>query len=121
MHLSTTTVPCAPRMMLSLVYELVVQGTSKSMPECKNGNCGNQRGNGNAPAKVYVVGNVGTNPDSNIVTSTFLLKDRYASILFDTGANRSLVSTAFSSYIDLTTHSSFSPTIMMSNSGRENN
>ncbi|GKF53041.1 hypothetical protein Tco_0159951, partial [Tanacetum coccineum] len=26
------------------------------------------RGNGNAPAKVYVVGNAGTNPDSNVVT-----------------------------------------------------
>nr|GEY05754.1 putative reverse transcriptase domain-containing protein [Tanacetum cinerariifolium] len=28
----------------------------------------NQGGNGNAPAKVYVVGNAGTNPNSNIVT-----------------------------------------------------
>ncbi|GJW49924.1 putative reverse transcriptase domain-containing protein [Tanacetum coccineum] len=33
----------------------------------KNGNRGNQCGNGNAPAKVYVVGNAGTNPDSNVV------------------------------------------------------
>ncbi|GJY49812.1 reverse transcriptase domain-containing protein, partial [Tanacetum coccineum] len=31
----------------------------------KNGNCGNQCGNDNAPAKVYVVGNAGTNLDSN--------------------------------------------------------
>nr|GEZ93726.1 hypothetical protein [Tanacetum cinerariifolium] len=31
-------------------------------------NRGNQRGNGNAPTKVYVVGNAGTNPDSNVVT-----------------------------------------------------
>ncbi|GKF65495.1 putative reverse transcriptase domain-containing protein, partial [Tanacetum coccineum] len=41
-------------------------------------------GNGNALAKVYVVGNAGTNPDSNVVTGTFLLNNRYASILFDT-------------------------------------
>ncbi|GJX90253.1 putative reverse transcriptase domain-containing protein [Tanacetum coccineum] len=59
-------------------------------------------GNGNGPAKVYVVGNVGTNPDSNVVTGTFLLNNRYASILFDTSANRSFVSTAFSSLIDIT-------------------
>ncbi|GKC05557.1 putative reverse transcriptase domain-containing protein [Tanacetum coccineum] len=33
---------------------------------------------------------------------TFLLNNRYASILFDTGADRSFVSTAFSSQIDIT-------------------
>ncbi|GJV04108.1 putative reverse transcriptase domain-containing protein, partial [Tanacetum coccineum] len=58
--------------------------------------------NGNAPVKVYAVGHVGTNPDSNIVTGTFLLNNRYASILFDTGADRSFVSTAFNSQIDIT-------------------
>nr|GEX60020.1 hypothetical protein [Tanacetum cinerariifolium] len=42
-----------------------------------------------------------TNPSSNVVTSTFLLSNRYASILFDTGADRSFVSTAFSSLIDI--------------------
>nr|GFB67676.1 hypothetical protein [Tanacetum cinerariifolium] len=36
--------------------------------KAKNKNRSNQGGNGNAPAKVYVVGNAGTNPDSNIVT-----------------------------------------------------
>ncbi|GJV66837.1 putative reverse transcriptase domain-containing protein [Tanacetum coccineum] len=59
-------------------------------------------GNGNALAKVYVVGNVGTNPDSNVITGMFLLNNRYASILFDTGADRSFVSTTFSSLIDIT-------------------
>ncbi|GJY49135.1 putative reverse transcriptase domain-containing protein [Tanacetum coccineum] len=34
--------------------------------------------------------------------STFLLNNRYSSILFDTGADRSFVSTAFSSLIDIT-------------------
>ncbi|GJY95341.1 putative reverse transcriptase domain-containing protein, partial [Tanacetum coccineum] len=43
----------------------------------------------------------GTNPDSNIVTGTFLLNNRYASILFDTGADRTFVSTAFSSQMDI--------------------
>ncbi|GKC83335.1 putative reverse transcriptase domain-containing protein [Tanacetum coccineum] len=44
--------------------------------------------NGNAPAKVYAVGHVGTNPDSNVVKDTFLLNNRYASVLFDIGADR---------------------------------
>ncbi|GJV05075.1 putative reverse transcriptase domain-containing protein [Tanacetum coccineum] len=64
----------------------------RECPKLKNNNRGNQGGNGNAPAKVYVVGNAGTNPDSNIVTGTFLLNNRYAYILFDTGADRSFVS-----------------------------
>ncbi|GKC44163.1 reverse transcriptase domain-containing protein, partial [Tanacetum coccineum] len=50
-------------------YECGVQGHIKrDCPKLKNGNRGNQRGNGNALAKVYVVGNAGTNPDSNVVT-----------------------------------------------------
>nr|GEU34826.1 putative reverse transcriptase domain-containing protein [Tanacetum cinerariifolium] len=60
------------------------------------------RGNGNAPAKVYVVGNVGINPNSNVIMGTFFINNRYAAILFDTGADRSFVSTAFSSKIDIT-------------------
>ncbi|GJZ32549.1 putative reverse transcriptase domain-containing protein [Tanacetum coccineum] len=83
--------------------ECGVQGHfKKDYPKLKNGNRGNQRGNGNSPANVYVVGNAGTNPDSNIVTGTFLLNDRYSSILFNTGADRSFVSTTFSSLIDIT-------------------
>nr|GEZ84835.1 hypothetical protein [Tanacetum cinerariifolium] len=52
---------------------------------------GNAEKNENAPM----------NPNSNVVTSTFLLNNRYASILFDTGADRSFISTAFSSLIFL--------------------
>nr|GEX59088.1 reverse transcriptase domain-containing protein [Tanacetum cinerariifolium] len=59
-------------------------------------------GNATAPAKVHAVGHAGTNPDSIVVTVTFLLNNRYASILFDTGADRSFVSTAFSSQIAIT-------------------
>ncbi|GJV50578.1 putative reverse transcriptase domain-containing protein [Tanacetum coccineum] len=49
-----------------------------------NNNRGNQVRNANAPAKVYAVGHARTNPDSNVMTGTFLLNCRYASILFDT-------------------------------------
>nr|GEU32509.1 putative reverse transcriptase domain-containing protein [Tanacetum cinerariifolium] len=61
----------------------------------------------NAPGWVYAVGNAekrgnaSKDSDSNVVTGTFLLNNRYASILFDTGADRSLLSTAFSSLIDI--------------------
>ncbi|GJT26640.1 putative reverse transcriptase domain-containing protein [Tanacetum coccineum] len=62
----------------------------RECPKLKNNNnCGNQVGGGNAPAKVYAVGHAGTNPDSNIMTGTFLLNNHYASVLFDTGADRS--------------------------------
>nr|GEZ44230.1 reverse transcriptase domain-containing protein [Tanacetum cinerariifolium] len=44
----------------------------------------------------------GINPDSNVVTGMFLFNNRYASILFDNGADRSFVSTAFSSQVDIT-------------------
>ncbi|GKB92556.1 putative reverse transcriptase domain-containing protein [Tanacetum coccineum] len=85
-------------------FECGVQGHFKrECPKLKNNNNrGNQVGGGNAPAKVYAVGHAGTNPDSNVVTGTFLLNNRYASILFDTGADRSFVSTAFSSQIAIT-------------------
>nr|GEZ34183.1 putative reverse transcriptase domain-containing protein [Tanacetum cinerariifolium] len=66
----------------------------------KNGNQGNQTGNGNV-VRAYAVGTAGTNPNSNVLTGTFLLNNRYALVLFDTGANRSFVSTAFSSLIDI--------------------
>nr|GEX51712.1 hypothetical protein [Tanacetum cinerariifolium] len=84
-------------------YECGAQGPFKS--ECsklKNKNRGNQVGNGNALAKVYLVGNARTNPNSNVVTGTLYLNNHYASILFNTGVNRSFVSTAFSSLIDIT-------------------
>ncbi|GKA16258.1 putative reverse transcriptase domain-containing protein [Tanacetum coccineum] len=84
-------------------YECGAQGHFKrDCPKLNNNNRGNQGGNGNAPVKVYTVGRAGTNPDSNVVTGTFLLNNRYASVLFDTGADRSFVSTAFSSQIDIT-------------------
>ncbi|GKD06404.1 putative reverse transcriptase domain-containing protein [Tanacetum coccineum] len=75
----------------------------RDCPKLKNKN----GGNGNAQGWVYAVGNAERNgnatgnPDSNVVTGTFLLNNRYASILFDTGADRSFVSAAFSSLIDI--------------------
>ncbi|GKD70660.1 putative reverse transcriptase domain-containing protein, partial [Tanacetum coccineum] len=64
-------------------------------------------GNGNAQGWVYAVGNAekrgnaSGNPDSNVITGTFLLNNHYASILFDTGADRSFICTAFISLINI--------------------
>nr|GEW29658.1 hypothetical protein [Tanacetum cinerariifolium] len=46
-------------------------------------------------------GNASRDPDSNVVTGTLLLNNCYASILFDTGTDKSFISTAFSSLIDI--------------------
>nr|GEU57057.1 putative reverse transcriptase domain-containing protein [Tanacetum cinerariifolium] len=85
-------------------HECGVQGHFKrECPKLKNNNYyGNQGGRDNAPAKVYAVGRAGTDPDSNVVTGTFPLNNRYASVLFDTGVSKSFVSTAFSSQINIT-------------------
>ncbi|GJY73415.1 putative reverse transcriptase domain-containing protein [Tanacetum coccineum] len=67
-------------------------------PRLKNGN---RAGNGNAVARAYVVGSAGTNPTLMLSRVRSSLNNRYASILFDTGADRSFISTAFSSLIDI--------------------
>nr|GFA92994.1 hypothetical protein [Tanacetum cinerariifolium] len=82
-------------------YEYGAQGHIKrNCPKMKNNNHGNQGRNDNAQARVYVVRNAGANPN-NVVACTFLLNNRYAYILFDTGADRSFVPTTFSSQIDI--------------------
>nr|GFA20211.1 transposon Ty3-G Gag-Pol polyprotein [Tanacetum cinerariifolium] len=70
-------------------------------PKLKNGNQGNRARNGKAMARSYAVGTAKTNPNSNVVMGQFLLNNRYALILFDTGADRSFVSIAYSLLIDI--------------------
>ncbi|GKB81921.1 putative reverse transcriptase domain-containing protein [Tanacetum coccineum] len=61
---------------------------------------GRNQPNEGARGRAYVVvENPQQNP--NVVTGTFLLNDHYASILFDSGAERSFVSTEFTSFIDI--------------------
>ncbi|GJW25956.1 hypothetical protein Tco_0039767 [Tanacetum coccineum] len=68
----------------------------------ENGNAGNKNGVGKARGKAYVLGGGDANPDSNVVKGTFLLNNHYASMIFDSGADRSFVSTTFSSLLDIT-------------------
>nr|GEW04816.1 putative reverse transcriptase domain-containing protein [Tanacetum cinerariifolium] len=70
--------------------------------ESKRKNRGNGSGNGVVQGRVYALGGRDASPDSNVITCTFLLNNRYAKILFDTGADKSFVSTTFSALIDIT-------------------
>ncbi|GJS67423.1 putative reverse transcriptase domain-containing protein [Tanacetum coccineum] len=69
----------------------------------KNGNkTENQTGSNEATVKGYAIGGGGgANPDSNVVTCTFLLNNCYASLLFDSGSDRSFVSSTFSALLDV--------------------
>ncbi|GJW49491.1 putative reverse transcriptase domain-containing protein [Tanacetum coccineum] len=93
----------------------------KDCPKLRNQNRGNktenknrnktrnQTGSNEATAKAYAIGG-GANLDSNVVTSTFLLNNCYASMLFDSGVDRSFVSFTFSALLDVepsTLHTSY--------------
>ncbi|GKC54088.1 reverse transcriptase domain-containing protein [Tanacetum coccineum] len=72
-------------------------------PKLKNQTHGNKAGKKTKEArgKAYVPGEGEANPDSNIVTGTFLINNHYASMLFDSGADRSFVSSTFSALLDV--------------------
>nr|GEX80069.1 putative reverse transcriptase domain-containing protein [Tanacetum cinerariifolium] len=76
----------------------------KDCPKLKN----KDGGNVNSQGWVYAVGNAekkrnaSRDPYSNVVTGTFHLNNHYAYILFNTGVDKSFISTAFSSLIDVT-------------------
>nr|GEU94147.1 putative reverse transcriptase domain-containing protein [Tanacetum cinerariifolium] len=72
----------------------------KNCPKLKSR--GNGSGNGVAQGRAYALGGRDASPDSNVITGTFLLNNRYAKILFATGADRSFVSATFSALIDIT-------------------
>ncbi|GJS00261.1 putative reverse transcriptase domain-containing protein [Tanacetum coccineum] len=61
----------------------------------KNGQDGNNRG------AIYKLGAMDAQQDPKVVTGTFLLNNRYATALFDSGADKSFVSTNFSTLIDI--------------------
>ncbi|GJT52585.1 reverse transcriptase domain-containing protein [Tanacetum coccineum] len=73
-------------------FECGKQGHYRSdWPKLKEQNRGNKTGNkngvGEARRKAYVLGGGDANPDSNVVTGTFLLNNHYAYVLFDSGAD----------------------------------
>ncbi|GJY80057.1 putative reverse transcriptase domain-containing protein [Tanacetum coccineum] len=54
-----------------------------------------------ARGKAFAIGEGDANPGSNIVTGTFLFNNHYASVLFDSGADCSFMSTTFSTLLDI--------------------
>ncbi|GKE22693.1 putative reverse transcriptase domain-containing protein [Tanacetum coccineum] len=88
-------------------FECGRQGHYRSdCPKLKDQNRGNKAGNkngvGEARGKAYVLGGGDANPDSNVIKGTFILNNHYASMIFDSVADRSLVSTTFSTLLDVT-------------------
>ncbi|GKB74120.1 hypothetical protein Tco_0935532 [Tanacetum coccineum] len=85
----------------------------KDCPKLRNQNCGNQTrnkvgnktgnqtGGNKATTKSYAIGRGGTNPDSNVFTGMFLLNNCYASMLFDSSADRSFMLSTFSALLDI--------------------
>ncbi|GKC75438.1 putative reverse transcriptase domain-containing protein [Tanacetum coccineum] len=81
----------------------------KECPKLRNQNhwnrvgnkTGNQTGGNEATTRAYTISGGGTNPDSNVVTGTFLFNNCYASMLFDSGSDRSFVSSTFSALLDV--------------------
>ncbi|GKE06983.1 putative reverse transcriptase domain-containing protein, partial [Tanacetum coccineum] len=81
----------------------------RDCPKLRNQNHGNRvgnktgikTGNNEATTRAYAIGGGGANPDSNVVTGTFILNNYYASILFDLGADRSFVLSTFSTLLDV--------------------
>ncbi|KAD6794782.1 hypothetical protein E3N88_05678 [Mikania micrantha] len=63
-----------------------------------NTNPGNQ-----ARGRAFQIGAAEARHDANIVTGTFLLNNLYASVLFDTGADKSFISPEFASLLSLPT------------------
>nr|GEV16437.1 putative reverse transcriptase domain-containing protein [Tanacetum cinerariifolium] len=61
----------------------------------KNGQGGNNHG------AVYKLGAMDVQQDPKVITGTFLLNNRYATTLFDSGADKSFMSTKFSTLIDI--------------------
>ncbi|GJZ70027.1 putative reverse transcriptase domain-containing protein [Tanacetum coccineum] len=70
-------------------------------PKLKNQNRRNKAAINDACGGAYALGGGDGNPDTNVVTGTFLLNNRYAYILFDSGADRRFVLNTFSALIDI--------------------
>ncbi|GJX48206.1 putative reverse transcriptase domain-containing protein [Tanacetum coccineum] len=62
---------------------------------------GRNQQNEGARARAYVMGTENPQQNLNVAMGTFLLNDHYACILFDSGAEKSFVSTVFTPFIDI--------------------
>ena len=76
----------------------------KDCPKLKHNenNGGSSGGGNNSKGRAFVIGSGHARNDPNVVTGKHPVNDYFASVLFDTGADRSFVSKAFSKLLDLT-------------------
>nr|GEW76827.1 reverse transcriptase domain-containing protein [Tanacetum cinerariifolium] len=73
----------------------------KDCPKLKNQNHGNMPVIPEARGEAYTINEGYTNPGCNNVTGTFLLNNNYTTVLFNSGADRSFMSTTFSTFLDV--------------------
>nr|GFA37369.1 putative reverse transcriptase domain-containing protein [Tanacetum cinerariifolium] len=64
-------------------------------------NQGNNRGNRGARGRAFGLSGGEAAQDPSVVTGTFLVNNRYATVLFDSGADRSFISTKFNPLISI--------------------
>ncbi|GJV79387.1 ribonuclease H-like domain-containing protein [Tanacetum coccineum] len=77
------------------------QRQNQGNPKVNNQASTSTQGGRRAPGRVYSLCDKAVVKDNNVVNGTFLINNVYASVLFDTGVDRSFVSYAFSKYIDI--------------------
>ncbi|GJV64757.1 retrotransposon protein, putative, ty3-gypsy subclass [Tanacetum coccineum] len=88
-----------------------IRGNQQYPQNNQRQNQGNTKGNNQAststqeghraPGRVYSLCAEAAMKDNNVVNGTFLINNVYASVLFDTSADRSFMSHTFSKYIDV--------------------
>nr|GEY39696.1 hypothetical protein [Tanacetum cinerariifolium] len=77
-------------------YECGEKGHTQNHCSKKNNPQGDQ-----ARGRAYVIKEADKDQGSNVVMGTFLLNNRYATVLFDSGSEKSFVNTSFSHLIDI--------------------
>ncbi|GJS59249.1 hypothetical protein Tco_0654033 [Tanacetum coccineum] len=90
---------------INMAHKLVEQAVQGKAARQQNKRQETARAYAAAPAEGRVtwrrIVELGFRQNLNVVTSMFLLNDHYASVLFDSGAERSFVSTKFTLFIDI--------------------
>ncbi|GKB66921.1 putative reverse transcriptase domain-containing protein [Tanacetum coccineum] len=75
---------------------------NQGKPKGNNQASTSNQGGSKAAGRIYHLCAEATVQDNNVVNGTFLINNVYASVLFDTGADKSFVSSTFSKYINIT-------------------
>ncbi|GJS90734.1 putative reverse transcriptase domain-containing protein [Tanacetum coccineum] len=89
------------REVMLLVLDVNNQRKNQGNPKGNNQASTSTQGGRRAPGRVYSLCAEAAMKDNNVVNGTFLINNVYALVLFDTGADKSFMSYAFSKYIDI--------------------